>query len=574
MTDKAPVKEKEEELQDDNAQTAPLDDQSPAQASGAVPPPSDPAAPVAEEAAPVAEPTAPIAQPTAPQTDGLAQASPATPAPAPQSTLAEPAPSGLAVGPKASPMAVQPAPAAEAKEDANTVDVLGTRPPAQNALQAFAQNMAFQQDLAQGKITPKTYHDLFAEKSTLGKIGTLFGMVLSGAGSALAHQPDMILDMMNKEIERDLEAQKLNQSNKQSWYNAAMAHEKSLADIATNAATEQSIRMGTFNSALDAEHKNYRNKVIPGLERLAGTVNSANDMSSAALQFVQDTTNRLAPGPRKQSGQNFIDNDMRPAVNALNMKRQEELAQRKDAIHKLYPNPLKKALEGPVDPRVNAIDENKLQQAITLGRAAPGTPGSIPEQQVPTINAEINKVKTNRNVYADWADTFQKIQKMKLAGQAPGAKVATSVLGMFPFMGEGAAHAGDTVEEALTRARDVEANSFVERVGKGLSDEAKAKLGKSLLPAWNDDDHTKEEAWRKGVQHFKTLEADTANLDQYGLKSKFPELPYKTIKEEAHNSKKSEDKSSETKSSNSIGDRADKANSFLGAWKKRFMDGG
>lgn len=76
-----------------------------------------------------------------------------------------------------------------------------------------AENMAFAQDIQNGHITPKTYSDLFHNKDTLGKIGMLFGMLVGGAGSGLTHQPNVVMSMMDKQIQNDLEAQKTSKVN-------------------------------------------------------------------------------------------------------------------------------------------------------------------------------------------------------------------------------------------------------------------------------------------------------------------------------------------------------------------------
>lgn len=106
---------------------------------------------------------------------------------------------------------------------------------------------AWSQDISDGHIQPETYQSLFEKKDTLGKIGTLFGLMLSGAGSGLSHQPNMLMDMMNKEIDRDLEAQKASSTNRQNYIKLAQAHELNKADILskqagvkfTNAQTKQ-----------------------------------------------------------------------------------------------------------------------------------------------------------------------------------------------------------------------------------------------------------------------------------------------------------------------------------------------
>jgi hypothetical protein len=100
-------------------------------------------------------------------------------------------------------------------------------PPAQAAIQPtyddhkqavnqelHQENAAFNQDLANGHITPKTYHDLMG-KDVLSRIGTAFGLLISGAGAGLTHQPNAVLQMMNNEIDRDIDAQKTSKTNAQ-----------------------------------------------------------------------------------------------------------------------------------------------------------------------------------------------------------------------------------------------------------------------------------------------------------------------------------------------------------------------
>jgi len=87
----------------------------------------------------------------------------------------------------------------------------------ENAQKLGAEDAAWQHDLQNGHVTPETYHDLFAKKDTLGKIGTLFGLLVSGAGSGLAHQSNAVMDAMNKEIENDFNAQKQSKDNAQNF---------------------------------------------------------------------------------------------------------------------------------------------------------------------------------------------------------------------------------------------------------------------------------------------------------------------------------------------------------------------
>ncbi len=138
----------------------------------------------------------------------IAEPSPTlAPTPAPEAMPEASAP--VAEAQVAEPVAAQ---VAEAKEPTPQDTAVATKQ------HLMAENQAFEQDLVNGHITPKTYSSMFQEKSTLGKIGMLFGMLLSGAGSGLTHQPNALAEMMDKEIERDLEAQKQSKANAQNFY--------------------------------------------------------------------------------------------------------------------------------------------------------------------------------------------------------------------------------------------------------------------------------------------------------------------------------------------------------------------
>ena len=91
-------------------------------------------------------------------------------------------------------------------QDSSQIDPVTYQHGLKNELNQEDQKWA--QDLANQHITPKTYGDLFAEKGTLGKIGMIFGMLASGAGSGLAHQQNNLMQVLNSEISNDLESQK------------------------------------------------------------------------------------------------------------------------------------------------------------------------------------------------------------------------------------------------------------------------------------------------------------------------------------------------------------------------------
>lgn len=92
-------------------------------------------------------------------------------------------------------------------------------------------NAEWEQDLRNGHITPETYSSLFAKKDTLGKIGTLFGMLVGGAGAGLSHQPSMIMQMMDKQIANDLAAQQNSKANAQNYLRLSQQHEMNRANV-------------------------------------------------------------------------------------------------------------------------------------------------------------------------------------------------------------------------------------------------------------------------------------------------------------------------------------------------------
>lgn len=168
---------------------------------------------------------------------------PPTPLPPPMADAPAPAPA-LAAKPPGQPqqgaMPAGPAPAQAPAPAPNQVPAPSPQGPApqahgetqeapqqdvkQNVSQFLSeQDQKWAQDLANQHIEPKTYSDMFAkhpdgsERGTLSKIGTLFGLLLGGAGSGLTHQPNALMAMMDKQIANDLDAQKKSKENAQNY---------------------------------------------------------------------------------------------------------------------------------------------------------------------------------------------------------------------------------------------------------------------------------------------------------------------------------------------------------------------
>lgn len=165
----------------------------------------------------------PIVPPQAPGVQDSAQppAQEAAPGQAPQPDQAQPDAQASAPAPQ------QFQPKTQAQE-ANPESVQTPSEPPKPLAQEVRD---WQNDLQNGHITPQTYQKMFADKGTLGKIGMIFGMLAGGAGAGMTHGPNMFLEMMNKEIERDLDAQKTSKSNALNFNSLAETHARNQADI-------------------------------------------------------------------------------------------------------------------------------------------------------------------------------------------------------------------------------------------------------------------------------------------------------------------------------------------------------
>lgn len=178
--------------------------------------------------------------------------------------------------------------------------------------QLIDENTKFEQDLANGHITPKTYQSLFHDKGTLGKIGSLFGLLVSGVGSGLTHQPNAVLNMMDQEIQRDLQAQIQSKTNAQ---NFLKVNQQALMNSANVRETDTDINTKAYALAqanmLQSSYKDLANSIDtmpegPGKEvakqKLAmvyqavnAKINNINDLSTGAQAYYNTMFPRV-PG--------------------------------------------------------------------------------------------------------------------------------------------------------------------------------------------------------------------------------------------------------------------------------------
>lgn len=238
-----------------------------------------------------------------------------------------------------------------------------------NELHQEAANMSM--DMLSGHIAPKRYRQMFDDHpTTLGKIGSLFGLILSGAGSGLAHQENMALHLMDKEIERDMEAQKENVKNKQNAYHYIMQNELNKANIKkVGAETQGALKDVEIKS--DAHLKNMlqlgilndlKNEIVNPMpqgpqraqaEQLLGKMNSAVAMDIKQRNEKAAQTLTLDPEASFRKKQNLL--------RMSGVEGGESLARSNEERH--VPGIGDGAVPVPANVRAELVSHQKLQDA-------------------------------------------------------------------------------------------------------------------------------------------------------------------------------------------------------------------
>ncbi len=91
------------------------------------------------------------------------------------------------------------------------------------------------QDIQNGHINPSRY---MSSMSTENKIASGIGLILGGIGSGISGGPNMALDFLNKQIDRDIEGQKAEMNKKENLvnlYSKMLGNEREGAVMASNA---------------------------------------------------------------------------------------------------------------------------------------------------------------------------------------------------------------------------------------------------------------------------------------------------------------------------------------------------
>lgn len=367
-----------------------------------------------------------------------------------------------------------------------------------------------QQDLDAGHITPKTYSDLFANKSTLGKIGTIFGLMLSGAGSGLTGQPNMLLQMMDKQIDRDLEAQKVSAGNRQNLFKMHMQKNLNDAQIKNLEATGAYTKAQMQGLQLDNVFK------ANAAARITGR--------NFALYDIGQAVQKIPPGsPMRQQAENTY-NSVKEGVAAANAKTAADYAAQSSAVRKKYGSPdLHEArAQATAKPKDNAQDRILNKNAARLFEGLKAAPyvdqGALTGQYNQAVQAEKSLAQVDKVVNSLY-DTAKK------GGTGGRFERAVHEVGNIPLIGHGLeslwAGAGDSPETRQFLANKQSLYGMVSAALKGtnLGDASIHDVVDRNLP---DPADSPEEVKNKieNIKEFIKLHTDTSLLETYGLAPK------------------------------------------------------
>lgn len=438
------------------------------------------------------EPATPPTQPAAPVAAGPAP----TPAVAPiaggsagNGTMPEPVPAPVPV--------VPPLPAPNSKEDLDQ------------------QAAHLQQDFNNGHITPKTYQGLYANKDTMGKIGTFFGLLMSGAGSGLTGQPNALLEMMNKEIDRDLEAQKASQTAAHNWLSLAQQHELQKAQVQKMGTEQQLIQAQIAKMPAETREAEARAKLheveatkapaqIKEMEARAQqsraesgliAMNTAKTgMMLSMVKEMQNTVDKMPEGPQKQQGLAVLNNTVAPAVQA---KIEQDNAKTAGVVQ--ISNAAKEAQQREAIKNDSGINIDRFNNLVKTGRAEEGLLGftgkGLSSSEAAKATEEAKKVQENRSIAKIYSDSFKKLDTLSAGKLTPAMRAAEI----------------NALGAQVARAT----------AGRYSAPEAAAQAS-GMFPDVGDKKSTREEKYRKAMDYFQSEESGTTTLDRFKLKTPFP----------------------------------------------------
>lgn len=421
--------------------------------------------------------------------EGLAEDVADPEAPAAEEAPAEPAEE------EATPEAPAPAARAPKDPDANTVVVTGQRKPV-TAQELDNEDALFAQDLQRGHIKPETLQGLYAKEDTLGKIGTLFGLLVSGVGSGLSGQPNAVLQMMNQTIERDLDAQKASNQNAQNWLRLSQAHKQQTGDLARMESETKLNKAKLGQVPYEQARTEAETKRADAGAEFEHTQAAVNRMRLAAAGYVErKVIAPMAPGPSKVAAEGAFQNQFLPAVLKENAAGNAQTASKVGAINAINAVQDEKTRLEPA--KVDIAKINAMESDYKRKLAASDIPpaNGLPPERAEQARKQAAALEKNRMMYSTWAKTFEYLDKQFAAGRLNSVDYHANV------------------------------DPLIAQMSLTMPAHEAENMKKSMFPDWKDWGHSRQSKVNQTVDHFKNMESDTLVLRDLGLKPTFPPPP-------------------------------------------------
>jgi hypothetical protein len=333
------------------------------------------------------------------------------------------------------------------------------------------QDAALAYDLANSHIHAKTMSELFGEKDTLGKIGTVFSMLVGGMGSSILHEENPAFKAMQNQISQDLEAQKQNINNKQTLLGLnrqrfgdletalhatrVQMNIKALNDMGKIVASktpgskewvDANNALATASQFFDMSNQNI-NTQIAAKQAFLHQFQNQNSGPEGAFQaqqsalratgdpryikMAEQADERHVPGldgkttlPIPQERRNALD-----AMNVLDNKAADLLAFAK--AHKFTKDPLKRIREA-------AIGAQKAEEMVNFynGSIQPG--GALTQGRMAWLDKQINKNPTS--IWQDVSGNNDRLQEIQNSNSQRRATMLKGLgfTGQIPGVAQGA----------------------------------------------------------------------------------------------------------------------------------------
>lgn len=235
-------------------------------------------------------------------------------------------------------------------------------------------------EIRDGKIDPNAYMNKLSDGE---KVGTVIGLVLSGLGSGLTGQPNMAMDFLNKQIERDIQAQTINLSKKGNLLHALQQQLGSLpaAQTALKAIYADQIAGKIAQAASKSQDPQVHARAQQAIQAMAGQVNPAM-VQLAQRQAVMGALQSGQLNPAQAIPLMVPEHDRNKAFEELNKTQevQQASAQIEQQMKKLY------ELTRPENRVKNPIQSGQQINTLQTGLLAIGKPIfgvlSAPEQEL------------------------------------------------------------------------------------------------------------------------------------------------------------------------------------------------